>query len=474
MFTEKSLWTSENVGYLVKYFAENLDEGEGSFFEKLEKQLARAPGTAKQLAAEMFWVMYLFPVPSSMQPGTKRQQIRQVWEWSGEPLPDAPFELNEALNDGVGTPGAAFHTLRWKEFLFLIRVMEVWTRLPASQREARLAVPWDLAEWLGEQDETGTRQLRHILLYLLFPDHFEPLATASQKRIIVRAFAKEFGEDPAAFNYKDRIALDRQIIVIRERLQKKGAPPDFEFYDEPYRKVWQPDSGGDDGGLPSREESEQWYREKFGAARVWALAPGAGAQHWGEFREKGIIAIGWDELGDLRAFDDRPEIHERLREVLDRPNPHNDSLACHQFAHEMQPGDHVVVKQGRTLLLGHGVIESDYEFDETRTEFRHVRRVKWGNTGRWRFPKARAVTIKTLTDFSDQKQWLQFAFGLMEGTDPPPPELPYPPGKPWRISFFPRRTSTTSSRPWDARRTSFSKALPGLGRLSSPSAWPTG
>ena len=61
MFTEKSLWTSENVGYLVKYFAENLDEGEGSFFEKLEKQLARAPGTAKQLAAEMFWVMYLFP-----------------------------------------------------------------------------------------------------------------------------------------------------------------------------------------------------------------------------------------------------------------------------------------------------------------------------------------------------------------------------------------------------------------------------
>ena len=142
--------------------------------------------------------------------------------------------------------------------------MEVWTRLPASQREARLAVPWDLAEWLGEQDETGTRQLRHILLYLLFPDHFEPLATASQKRIIVRAFAKEFGEDPAAFNYKDRIALDRQIIVIRERLQKKGAPPDFEFYDEPYRKVWQPDSGGDDGGLPSREESEQWYRRSSG------------------------------------------------------------------------------------------------------------------------------------------------------------------------------------------------------------------
>ena len=32
VFTEKSLWTWENVGYLVRYFAENLDAGEGTFF----------------------------------------------------------------------------------------------------------------------------------------------------------------------------------------------------------------------------------------------------------------------------------------------------------------------------------------------------------------------------------------------------------------------------------------------------------
>ena len=36
MFIEKSLWTSDNVGYLVRDFAENLDYGEGGFFEKLE------------------------------------------------------------------------------------------------------------------------------------------------------------------------------------------------------------------------------------------------------------------------------------------------------------------------------------------------------------------------------------------------------------------------------------------------------
>ncbi len=427
VFTEKSLWTSDNVGYLVRYYVQNLDDGEGGFFQKLESQLSRAPASAKQLAAEMFWVMYLFCSPGSMQPGTKRRQIRQVWEWSGEPLPDAPFELGEALQDGVANPGMAFNQLRWKEFLFFIVAMKAWTVSSRPQREARLADPWSLAEWLKDQDETRTRQLRHMLLYLLFPDHFEPYATALHKRTIVRAFTKKFGEDPDQVDYKDRIAIDRQLLVVRERLRAEGAAEDFGFHDEPYLKVWQPDTGkdGSDDDLPTPEKSGRWYQEKFGEARVWAFAPGAGARYWDEFQEKGLIAIGWDQLGDLREFESREDIHEELRDILDKPNPHNDSLACYQFAHEMRRGDYVLVKQGRTLLLGYGVIESGYEFDESRPEFRHTRAVKWEKAGRWRFSKERAITTKTLTDFSRYKQWLHFAFQLMEeGADPPPPPPP--------------------------------------------------
>ena len=431
VFTDKSLWTSENVGFLVRHYADSRDEGEGNFFEKLETQLAPAPGSAKQLAAEMLWVMYLYPVPGSMQPGTKRQQIRQVWEWSGEPLPDAPFELDEALNDGVGHPGTGFHTLRWREFLFFVRMMEAWARLSASQREARLAGPWDFAKWLEEQDETRTRQLRHILLYLLFPDHFELLATASQKRIIVRAFAKKFGEDPAAFNYKDRTAIDRQILIIREKLQKEGAAPDFDFHDEPHLKVWRPDSGADNG-LPSREESEQWYYKKLGEARVWLLTPGAGARHWDELLREGIVAIGWDDVGDLRECPTRESVHDKLREAYGWKNPVMNSLACYQFAHEMRPGDHVVATKGGALLLGHGIVESDYEFDDSRAELRHVRRVRWVTAGRWPVPKDRWFTTKTLTDFSPYRDWLQFAFRILgeddDGGDSSGSEPPSGPG----------------------------------------------
>ena len=359
--------------------------------------------------------------------------------------------------------------------------MKAWTELSKAQREARLADPWNLAEWLKEQDETRTRQLRHMLLYLLFPDHFEPYATASQKKIIVREFTKKFGEDPNQVDYKDRIAVDRQLLVVRERLQAEGAAEDFDFHDEPYLKVWRPDAGGDDSDddLLPPEEAEQWYRERFGEARVWACAAGAGARYWDEFQGKGIIGIGWDEIGDLREFDSRTEVHEQLRDILDKPNPHNDSLACYQFAHEMQRGDYVLVKQGRTLLLGYGVIKSDYEFDESRPEIRNTRRVEWKQAGRWRFPKERAITTKTLTDFSRYKPWLRFAFQLMEGTDPPPHPLPRPScrtldKKLSRISSYPEPTSTTSSMPLDARRTSFSKAPPGWARPSLPSDWPTG
>ena len=175
--------------------------------------------------------------------------------------------------------------------------------------------------------------------------------------------------------------------------------------------------------------AEQWYQERFGSARVWLLAPGRKAQHWGEFQEKGIIAIGWGELGDLRAFDSKEEIHERLREVFGKPNPVNDTLACHQFVRELQPGDHVVVKTGRTVLLGYGVIESDYSYDRGRPTMRHVRRVRWEKTGRWRDSRLDGVATKTLTYCQPSgigwESWLRVAFWLMDADREPGPHKPY-------------------------------------------------
>ncbi len=249
MFTDKALWTGENIADLERHFARNRRIGQGGFLDKLETQLAETLGSAKQLAAEMLWVMYLFH--SRMKAATKREQIRRVWQWSGEQLPDAPFALGTALGDGVGNPGAAFGTHKWRELLFFLRAMVAWKGLSVSRREDLLTDPWNLAKWLEAQDETKKRQLRHILLYLLFPDRFETFASAKPKKQIVRSFLSRFGEDPAAIDYKDRIAIDREILTIRERLREtEGAASDFDFHDEPYLKVWRPDGVPPDGTYP--------------------------------------------------------------------------------------------------------------------------------------------------------------------------------------------------------------------------------
>ena len=339
VFTKKRLWTSENVAQLVTHFAENLDEGEGSFLEKLERQLDPAPPGAKQLAAEMFWVMYLFPTPESMQPGTKRLQIRRVWEWSGERLPDADILLDDALDRGVGHPGVAFNTHRWREFLFFVRVMEAWMALDRSARRALLADedPWKLAEWLRDRDETRTRQLRHILLFLLFPDHFEPFATATQKRDIVRAFRKHFGDDPDSVDYTDRIAVDKQLLTVRERLQReKGAATDFDFHDAPFLKVWRP---GGQPPPPPPDAKQPYTRED--ALRDLFLPPA----HFDQIidalgRKKNIVLEGPPGVGKtfiarrLAYTVIRYEVPERVRMIQ-----FHQSYAYEDFIQGYRPGD---------------------------------------------------------------------------------------------------------------------------------------
>ena len=419
VFSDAHLWTSENIGHLVKHYIENLDGGDGTFLKKLKNQLASAPGTAKQLAAEMLWVMYLFPDPSSIRPETKRDQIAQVWNWSKDAFPDAPFDLEESLRLGVGHPGLAYHTGRWRELLFFVQMTQEWLQLEKPQRKALLTDPWGFAEWLDNQEGAENRQLRHILLYLLFPGHFEPISTISLKQDIASYSLIEIGEDWAKINYWNLTVLDQTLYDIREKLQERGAPQDFDFHDEPFLNFWS----------PPKKDLVQWYQEKFGNTKVWVLGLTRLAEYWDEFQKLGIISLGWPELGNLLDYGDQGAIYEKHRELFRKKNPTMDTLACHQFAREMQAGDHVLFKKNYGLILGHGVIESGYEFDKSHPIFRHIRRVNWKKFGRWEIPGPRQIGTKRLTDYSGDNNWtwLRAVFQLMDRTDQP--DLPYPRSK---------------------------------------------
>jgi len=79
VFGLENLWNLSGFEELHRYFTENPDESDSSFFEKLKKQLDPAKPSTRKLAAEMLWVMFIIQHDSSMKSETKRNNVREVW-----------------------------------------------------------------------------------------------------------------------------------------------------------------------------------------------------------------------------------------------------------------------------------------------------------------------------------------------------------------------------------------------------------
>ena len=180
----RALWTEENALVLRRDFVERPDLGSGTFQGKLRAQLAGSGPAATQLAAEMIWALLLFQ--SNITPRRKRENVSEVWSWSGEALPSSP-DLADAVLVGIGSTGQGFNTYRWKELALLIDLTISIKRMPAAERRELLSQPWNFGEWLQLHPKDGYRQLPNLLRYLLFPDDYEHVTVADQKRMILRA-----------------------------------------------------------------------------------------------------------------------------------------------------------------------------------------------------------------------------------------------------------------------------------------------
>lgn len=133
--------------------------------------------------------------------------------------------------------------------------------------------------------------------------------------------------------------------------------------------------------------------------KCWFYSPGREADYWEEFYNKGIIAIGWNEMGDIEPFKSKDEIASKMREMNQNTKSYkNASLALWQFANEMNPGDIVYVKKGFNKLVGRGVIKSKYKHDESISDYNNIREIDWTHKGQWDLPQK--PPMKTLTDIS--------------------------------------------------------------------------
>ena len=198
---------------------------------------------------------------------------------------------------------------------------------------------------------------------------------------LIPIFKKELLERIASHyglgNPKSKSYVELQMLIM----SKRGDKDLFDFYEEL---------------LPILDKREP---------KIWLYAPGTNADKWNRCLEENIMCIGWDEMGDLSLYNDREEIREALQKVYDKPDANfmNDSLALIDFLQTIQVGDIIYAKKGTGTIIGRGIVEGDYSYDDLHDDFRSVRKVTWTHVGEWHYAKNNLVQ-KTLTDISTYKE----------------------------------------------------------------------
>jgi hypothetical protein len=346
VFSEgKNLWTSPLLDELDQRFVKNLDAGEGDFLSKLKVQLSEGSPDCLQLMAEIVWLLLLFP--SKVGAAKKRENVLEIWSWSGKDLNATHPLLEDAVLEGIGSAGTAFNTQRWRELVFLIGALRDFKARDASDRAQIASDPWAFSSWLSGLPEARHRQLIHILPHLLFPDTFERISSEGDKRLILAGF----GDTPEKELRKwGTVEIDRALFDLRRRLEDQHGA-DFDFYQEEFEAKWKAEAKNrllSSNSVPDELEVDEG--SPLPARRVWI--------------EKSLV----------KARPDRQTGPHRLGEALWSPQRAKNGGDLYANMRRVQPGDivlHLTDNEGFT-----GVSQAAEPVDDT---FTGVAGTAWGD-----------------------------------------------------------------------------------------------
>ncbi|MBR0270829.1 MAG: AAA family ATPase [Methanobrevibacter sp.] len=268
-----------------------------------------------------------------------------------------------------------------------------------------------LTEIFEDCDANPTHSWIHKYYVLLFPDQFPIVHNMQMKR----EFLSMFGINPLEGYYVN----DGQLYELSEKADIKF----YSLFKEDIVDLFPKDkffknNSDDDEGIGDSDVKTVKY---------WLISPGESARLWNEFYNEGIIGIGMSGTGDLSKYNNKEEIKLKFQDIFNDKSSHmHDVHASWQFVHEMQIGDIVFAKQGMGKIIGRGIIESDYEYDTTRS-YHNIRKVKWTNKGDWVYDYGK-LPMKTLTDITNYYEMLNNIKELIgeEGNVDDIEEISYP------------------------------------------------
>ncbi len=239
LFGENTIWRPDALQTIYNALVATPDVSDRTFLEKYKDQVSQSGKDTVRLAAEIVCVYFLFP--SSVGGVRKRQVVNEILGWVGDTLPET-HPVSGAFSNGIGSGGQGYNTRRPFELGFLIELVLAWKKEPSERQAAMAADPWCFRDFVDGIEGSESRQLRHMLLHLLFPDHFERIASGNHKRRVLNAFAglvDTQSEDE-----------DRAILAIRRELEKLLPNEQLDFYWSPLVEAWYDASDGESEGAP--------------------------------------------------------------------------------------------------------------------------------------------------------------------------------------------------------------------------------
>jgi 5-methylcytosine-specific restriction protein B len=306
LFEQASLWRPELLESIHKAFVATPDEGDRSFIDKFRDQIKPAGTDVIRLAAELLAVYFLFP--SNVGGFRKRQVVNEVLGWAGDNLPENHL-VSVALEHGIGSGGQGYNTRRPFEIAFLIEFAKAWKALPTEQQQAAANDPWKFQELIDGTEDAESKQLRHMLLHLLFPDSFERIASGNHKRRVIAAFTGLVQDE-----HEDE---DRQLLAIRQGLEDLMPGKTLDFYWSPLEAAWYDSS---EGGLADGAPLEIIQHKK---QVVLYGPPGTGKTYRAKrLAERIIRSSALVTMGPARYFQSQSAIENALKSNIHRLQLH--------------------------------------------------------------------------------------------------------------------------------------------------------
>lgn len=237
--SESGVSTSATVEALYGAYLWQPDTGEGSFIQKLARQVSGQPREVVQLAAETLYVMLLPAAPRQIGGKAKRAVVNGMLESAAGTTP-MPKDLENVLDTGLVHMGTGFLRYLWRQYQFLLEVLRRWKAADLSDQESMLSDPWRFREFIWQAPVNSAFIERYALCHLLFPDTFMPIVSQDHRQQVLHHWAEVVTDQDGD--------EDRQLLEIGRHLEAEygvartggGRGSVVSLYQPPLVSEWQP------------------------------------------------------------------------------------------------------------------------------------------------------------------------------------------------------------------------------------------